>query len=208
MLASKGATIDPIEATSGLKPLYCAVLRNNLSVTKSLVTLGANVHAKTRNNISPFMLAQSYSHNNPAYAAVAQVLEDKAATLGHRSQAEQLGLSMQHVLQATTGNLTQGFFDRVASNLPIFYRSGHNLGRGIVDGGAAALDNNASTLERTARRMGQSAVDGAFVSLENKDHRHLLNTMAREAGKRPGAGARSQMAWWKVGLSFVGINLD
>ncbi|MCG8340163.1 MAG: ankyrin repeat domain-containing protein [Cytophagales bacterium] len=194
ILVSKGADIDPTEATNGLTPLYCAVMRNNLSVTRSLIALGANVHAKSRNNnISPLMLAQMYKHNNPHYAAVAQALEEKAATLGHVSEAEQLGLSMQHVLQATTGNLTQGFFDRVASNLPIFYRAGSNLGRGVVDGGAAALVNNTSKLERTARRVGQSATDGAFVSLENPHHRDLLNKIASEMAESASSRARAEV---------------
>lgn len=175
--------MDAVEPSLGYTPLHMAVLRKNITVAKALLDLGADMHHKTYNNISPYMLSQAVSSEGDENGQrVAALFQERVAASTQVSPEAQLGSSLQHILKSLTGNLVEGAFQGVRRNLPVFYTAMHQASSGAVDGASSAAVQHAPQLMGLAHNLGNSFSSGAFSSLE--EHRYQL----RDAGKNFGSG--------------------
>ena len=170
--------MDAVEPSYGQTPLHMAVLRKNVPVAKTLLDLGADMHHKAHNKISPYMLSQAVSDE------MAALFQARAAALTQVSPEAQLGYSLQHILQSMTGNLVEGVFQGFRRNMPdpmgLAQNLGNALGRGVVGGAASAAAQHAPQFMGIAEDLGNSLGNGAFSSLEK--HKDALREAAKEFG--------------------------
>ena len=74
ILAQKGANLEAIEKTNGMTALHLAVVKGSMEAVSILVGKGADVNAMAKNDVTPWLIADSEGKH-----AIADFLIDNGA---------------------------------------------------------------------------------------------------------------------------------